>query len=315
MALKPKPLCPGDTIAIAAPAGPIDPAALARGCEVLRSLGYAPVFLDSITDRDRYFAGSVARRLDELQGWFADPKVSAIVCARGGYGCNYLLPHLDFELIRRHPKILVGLSDVTTLLTAIHDRTCLITFHGPMAAAHFARENGIDLASWRAAVGGEAGWSIPAGEPLVRGSAEGAIYGGCLSLMVQSLGTPWEIRTSGSILFLEDVNEPAYRIDRMLMHLKLAGKLEGVQAIVLGWELVSGRDPIGTECVVQNVLGDLGIPVALGLSSGHVDPTATLPIGVRARLDCTGRNAQLTMLESATQSEAGVEAVNTVQKR
>jgi muramoyltetrapeptide carboxypeptidase len=309
--LKPAALRPGDTIAIVAPAGPVEREALERGCAYLCELGYRPIHRDTIFDRELYFAGSTARRLDELHEAFADPAVRGIVCARGGYGANHLLPLLDFELIRRNPKVFVGLSDITTLLTAIYDRTGLVTFHGPVVT-QFAKQ-AVGLESWHCATTGQAPYALQA-ETLLAGEAEGILYGGCLSLLVQSLGTPWEIhrpnsryapvgdpgRSEGTILFLEDVNEPAYRIDRMLMHLKLAGKLDGVRGIAFGSSLVKAGDSIGACDVVRNVVGELGIPIAMGIRSGHVYPSSTLPIGIRARLECSEGGARLVIEEAAT---------------
>jgi muramoyltetrapeptide carboxypeptidase len=321
--LKPTPLRPGDVLAIVAPAGPVSREALECGSAYLRELGYRPTYRDSIFDRALYFAGSTRRRLDELHDAFADPAIRGIVCARGGYGCNHLLPLVDFELIRRNPKVFVGLSDVTALLTSIHDRTGLITFHGPMAAAQFSRR-AVGLKSWHCSTTGQFPFALKA-ETVVHGETEGVLYGGCLSLLVQSLGTPWEVRTEGTILFLEDVNEPAYRIDRMLMHLKLAGKLANVRAIAFGSSLIKSpshtlapakeaqhgsEHAIGVKDVIHSVLGDLDIPIAIGIRSGHVYPSSTLPIGVCARLDCREQVARLVITEAATLAETKEESVS-----
>src|SRR5512141_3469419 len=152
--IKPPAMQVGDTVGIVAPAGPIDADALEVGCKALSAMGHEPVYLPSITDRDTYFAGSAQRRLDELHEMFALPEVRAIICARGGYGCNYLLPGLDLELIRRNPKVFVGYSDTTTLLTYITDATGLVTFHGPMVTKDFALAGGVDAGSWQKATGG-----------------------------------------------------------------------------------------------------------------------------------------------------------------
>ena len=220
------------------------------------------------------------------------PEVKAIVCARGGYGCNYLLPRLDLALVRANPKIFVGCSDVTTLLTYLSDATGLVTFHGPMLAGDFARPDGLDEDSWFAAVTSESLYRWEFGEDEVRalrpGKATGKLYGGCLSLLAASLGTPYEIQTEGTILFLEDRGEAPYRIDRMLMHLKLAGKFEGVKGIIFG-EMIDCDAPSGQSYTLQDVMlrivGDMGVPVAYGLRSGHVSRRAlTLPFGVDTTL-------------------------------
>lgn len=291
--VRPPALRLGDTVGIIAPAGPVEPDALEAGCASLLRMGYRPFYLPSILDRDLYFAGSVERRLNELHEMFRRREVRAILCARGGYGCNYLLPHLDLALVRRNLKVFVGCSDVTTLLTYLCDAAGLVTFHGPMAAGDFARPDGVDEDAWFAAVAsGEAyerGFDATEVESLAKGTAQGMLYGGCLSLLCASLGTPYEVRTRDTILFVEDLNEPPYRIDRMLMHLKLAGKLKGVKGIIFG-EMrrcdQRGAEDFTLQQVVMGVLGDLRVPIAFGLKSGHVTSrNFTLPFGVRATLN------------------------------
>ena len=285
----PPALYPGDTVGIIAPASGFNRERFLAGCERLRQMGYRPFYLDSIFDRDIYFAGSAERRLRELEEMFEREEVRAILCARGGYGCNYLLERADIGRIAANPKILVGCSDLTTLLTWFLDAAGLVTFHGPMVEKSFASADGIDLASWLAATASSEPWQITGNmESLVRGMAEGILYGGCLSLLVESLGTPYEIETEGTILFVEDVNAKPYQVDRMLMHLKLAGKLNGVHGIIFG-EMLDCRQaadqPYSLQEVVTRVVGDLGIPVAYGLRSGHVTgENITLPLGVRAAL-------------------------------
>ena len=295
--IKPPALRRGDTVGIVAPASSIKRELLEAGCERLRGLGYKPFYFDSILERDLYFAGSVERRARELEEMFVRDEVRAIICARGGYGANYLLGVLERMKIERHPKIFCGYSDITTLLTHFADVAGFVTFHGPMITKDFAREDGFDLASWEAALGGSSQWELDLGvgsgvKPLVAGSAEGILYGGCLSMLVASLGTPCEIQTAGTILFLEDVAERPYRIDRMLMQLKLAGKLADVRGIVFGEMLECAQNEnqgYTLEEVILRVVGDLGIPVALGLRSGHVSQrNITLPLGVRAGLSVSG---------------------------
>jgi muramoyltetrapeptide carboxypeptidase len=262
------------------------------GCAYLLRLGYRPFHLPSIFERDLYFGGSVERRVAELHQMFRRPEVKAILCARGGYGCNYLLPHLNLDLIRANPKIFVGCSDVTTLLTYLSDAAGLVTFHGPMVAGDFAREGGVDGASWMAAVSSSAANSrefrSDEVQVLVPGSAEGVLYGGCLSLLVSSLSTPYEIRTEGTILFIEDRAERPYRIDRMLMQLKLAGKFDSVRGIIFG-EMIDCEEP-GTRDyslpqVIMRIVADLRVPIVFGVKSGHVSSNAlTLPFGVQTRL-------------------------------
>ncbi|HEV8525881.1 MAG TPA: LD-carboxypeptidase [Terriglobales bacterium] len=298
----------GDTVGIVAPASAIDRDALEAGCKGLRRLGYSPFYFDSIFEQDLYFAGSVRRRAGELEEMFEREEVRAIVCARGGYGCNYLLPELNLAKIAAHPKIFVGYSDATSLLTYFFDKANLVTFHGPMVTKDFAAADGVNPASWLGATGGSEQWTISSAREsgaigLVEGSAEATLYGGCLSMLVSSLGTPYEIKTAGTILFLEDVNAKPYQVDRMLMQLKLAGKFADVRGIIFGEMLdcrQNAEQNYKLEEVVRSVVGGLGVPVAYGLRSGHVSrQNITLPIGVRAALEVQ-REVRLTILESAT---------------
>jgi muramoyltetrapeptide carboxypeptidase len=307
--IKPPALQPGDTVGIIAPASNIKWEPLDVGCKALEKFGYKPFYLDSITEKNLYFAGSADRRARELEEMFTRDDVRAIVCARGGYGANYLLSALNLDKIKAHPKIFVGYSDVTSLLTYISDSTGLVTFHGPMVTKDFAHSDGVELPTWEAALSGAPEWNVDFGpesgaKPLVAGSAEGILYGGCLSMLAASLGTPYEIHTEGTILFIEDVAAKPYQIDRMLMQLKLAGKLADVCGIVFGemLECVQNNDQDYTlEEVVLRLVGDLGVPVAYGLRSGHVSRrNITLPLGVRAALNVGKAAGSLLILESAT---------------
>ena len=304
--IKPRALRPGDKVGVVAPASNIKREMLDAGCEGLRRAGYEPFYFDSILDRDLYFAGSVMRRAQELEDMFARDDIRAILCARGGYGSNYLPLTLDPQKIIPHPKILVGYSDITTLLCCMADAANFVTFHGPMVTKDFAVAGGVDLDSWQNALGGVEQWEIGDGsgaKPLLPGAAEGILYGGCLSMLAASLGTPHEIRTAGTILFLEDIAAKPYQIDRMLMQLKLAGKLKDVRGIIFGEMMDCRQTPdqdYTLEEVILRVVADLQIPVAFGLRSGHVShANITLPIGVRARLEVADE-VKLNILESAT---------------
>jgi muramoyltetrapeptide carboxypeptidase len=307
--VKPPALQPGDTIGIIAPASNVQREALEKGCAALRNLGYKPFCFDSILEQDLYFAGPVERRARELEQMFTRDDVRAIICARGGYGANYLLRAVNVETVARNPKIFVGYSDVTTLLTWFADSANLVTFHGPMAAKDFSLDGGVDAASWQAALSGQSNWPAETDgvRPLVPGTASGTLYGGCLSMLAASLGTPYEIRTAGAILFMEDVAAKPFQIDRMLMHLKLAGKLDGVRGIVFGEMLdcvQPGGQPYSLEEVAR-IVGDLGIPVAFGLRSGHVSRgNITLPLGVQAQLTVAANRVELKILESAVGAAA-----------
>ncbi len=307
--VKPPALRPRDTVGIVAPASNLKQADLDAGCEALRRAGYNPVYLDSILDRDLYFAGSAARRARELEQMFERDDIRAIVCARGGYGANYLLREIDLAKIKAHPKIFVGYSDLTTLLTLFLDAAGFVTFHGPMVAKDWAHEDGVDLISWQQAMSFTGPWEVPLNSNvtgLADGEAEGTLYGGCLSILVASLGTPCEIKTAGTILIVEDVAAKPYQVDRMLMQLKLGGHLDAVRGIVFGEMIDCIQAPsqdYTLQQVITRIIGDLGIPVAYGLKSGHVSSgNITLPFGVRTKLSVRNLKVSLTILESAVSS-------------
>jgi muramoyltetrapeptide carboxypeptidase len=308
--LRPAALRPGDTVGIIAPSGVIERDGLEAGCAWLMQKGFQPFYLPSILDRELYFAGSARRRLNELHEMFSRPEVKAIICARGGYGCNYLLPDVDLNLIRANPKIFCGCSDVTTLLTYFCDHAGMVTFHGPMLNVD-VRPDGVDDESWAAAfLSGEdyrREFSSDEVQALAPGTAEGRLYGGCLSILCASLGTPYEIDTRDTILFLEDLAEPAYRIDRMLMQLKLAGKFDSVRGVIFGEMLNCARNvqDYTLQQIVMRVVSDLGVPVAYGLKSGHVSREAfTLPFGIHAQLSAA-KNVTLN-LSASVKNEASL---------
>lgn len=303
--IKPPALNPGDRVGVIAPASNVNAEQFKAGVAALERLGCVPVYDPGILDRDLYFAGTLERRVREFHECFENDEIKAVLCARGGYGANYLLPEIDRDVVSRHPKIFVGYSDITWLLTYLHDITGLVTFHGPMVAKDFAEPDGVDEQSWRSAVGRNGCWSIAAPDNFVRlieGEAEGPLYGGCLSIIAASLGTPYEAWTEGKLLFLEDIAAKPYQVDRMLMQMKMAGKFEGVCGIIFGEMLncvQSADQPYTLQEVIRRVISDLKIPVAYGLRSGHVSrQNITLPFGVRARL-IAGVEAKLEIMENA----------------
>jgi len=252
--IKPASLQPGDKIGIIAPASNFNREAFERGCQNMRRLGYEPVFSDDIFDRDLYFAGSAERRLREFESLLQRDDVAALIGVRGGYGSNYLLERLNFELFTRHPKIILGCSDLTSLLTAISDRTRLVTFHGPMVAKDIAGGS-VEKSSWSNAFAAAPNWTIPTedAEVLKPGAARGRLYGGCLSLLVASLGTDFEIQTDDALLFMEDIAEKPYQIDRMLMQLRLAGKFRKVRGFIFG-EMLECFQPGKQDYTLQEVI-------------------------------------------------------------
>ena len=303
--IRPAGLRPGDKIALVAPASSFNREAFLAGCDRLRQMGFEPVYSQNIFDRDIYFAGTVERRAHEFQEFWRRDDIAALICVRGGYGSNYLVEKLDYGMIAAQPKILLGSSDITSLLTAIHDRTGLIGFHGPMVAKDIAGRT-FDEASWRSALQGASNWTVPSSgiEVLRTGKAAGRLYGGCLSIMVASLGTPFEIQTEDTILFIEDIAEKPFRIDRMLMQLQLAGKLDSVRGFAFG-EMLDCAPPKGEtytlQQVILRVLAPYNVPIVYGLKSGHVTSgNITLPIGVQAELEAEGAEVQLRIMEAAT---------------
>ena len=300
--IKPSALRPGDKIGLVAPASSFNREAFLAGCERLRQMGYEPVYSDSIFD---YFAGTPEGRLREFEELWQREDIAALICVRGGYGSNYLLEKLAFEKLAARPKVLLGCSDITSLLTAIHDRTGLVTFHGPMVAKDVAGATA-ELSSWNNALGGASAWNLRSeGVTALRpGLGQGRLYGGCLSIMVASLGTPFEIQTDETILFIEDVAEKPFRIDRMLMQLRLAGKFDRVRGFIFG-EMMDCLPPPGESYtlpqVIMRVLQEFDVPVAYGMRSGHVTGgNLTLPLGVRAELSVENLSVELKILEAAT---------------
>lgn len=267
-------------------------------------MGFEVRLSESLFDRHRFTAGMRERRLADLQALFLDDAVAGIICARGGAGSAWLLPRLDAARLKDHPKVFVGYSDITFLHLYLH-RLGLVTFHGPMAARELA-DGGFDAESFRAVMSDATPYASTADDLVVLrpGRAEGILRGGCLSILAAAAGTPWAFRPDpeGTILFLEDIDERPYRIDRLLYQLRAGGQLEGVRGIVFGDMkgcASSFTDPYSLEDVLLEALAGLDVPIALGLSSGHtVSPCVTLPLGVRARLVC-GDQARFEVLEAA----------------
>lgn len=277
-------------IGVVSPASCVERSALESGCRALSAMHDWEVLTSpfALLQTDGNFAGAASVRAAALMETWQRDDVDVVICSRGGYGANYLLPLLDFDALRMMPKAFMGYSDNTCLLLAL-ERAGLVAFHGPMVASDFARGSA-DEHSFRAALGGEAldlAFTASQVQTLVAGEARGPITGGCLSVVVTSLGTPWEIETEGKILFLEDVNEKPYRIDRMLRHLLLAGKFEGMRGIIFGAMRACSPEPDDEPLaqMILRVLEGLHLPIVLGFPSGHVHQgNITLPFGVPAVL-------------------------------
>lgn len=275
---------PGDRVGVAALSGPVDPGRLERGLAALARLGFEPVPAANLRSRHAFFAGPDDERLGSFHELAADPSVRAVVFARGGHGVLRLLPRIDWDLLARHPRAYVGYSDLTPFLLAVVERLGLAAFHGPMAAADLARGlTGPEERSFLDALAGRIARSIPVTGWLRRAPAEGPLLGGCLSLLASVQGTPWAPELAGSILFWEDVDEPAYRLDRMLTHLGLSDSLAGIRGMVIGHCRPSDGGALGPW--LSEALEEHAWPVAWGVPAGHEAPNLTLPLGMPARLD------------------------------
>jgi muramoyltetrapeptide carboxypeptidase len=311
--VRPPRLAAGARIALVAPAGPLlEKDDLTRAGALCRALGYEPVLSPGAGRHYGYLAGTDRERLEELNAALADPAIDAVWCIRGGYGTTRILHQVDFAALARRPKALVGYSDITALLIGAVVRAGVVAFHGPVARAAmpaFSRAH-FERVLARAEPAGRLG-RLPQPDVLLPrenrivtlagGTAEGPLFGGNLSLLQCLLGTPFCPDLDGAILFLEDVGEDLYRVDRMLAHLRAAGALDRLAGVAIGrfteLERRGADGALGLEEVLETYLLPLGIPVAHGFPVGHIDDQWTLPLGVRARLDADAGDLEL--LEAA----------------
>ncbi len=296
--VKPPRLMQGDTVGIVAPAGPFDPKKFMKGKAVLELMGFRTFFDEGIFQKHGLFAGTDVQRADQVNRLFADSAIRAVVCARGGYGSMRILPFLDFETIQKNPKIFVGFSDISVLLSVLDDRCGLVTFHGPVVTT---LANAIEetIAAMRTALKSNTALELTPKEGIVinSGVSSGIVAGGNLTTLCHLVGTPYAPRFNGKILFIEDVGEVPYRIDRMLAQMKLAGCFEGLKGLVLGsFEECGQLDEIFR--IVQEMFKDVNIPILSGFEIGHSKINITIPIGLEATLD-TDRQI-LTFYEPAT---------------
>ncbi|MEM8815996.1 MAG: LD-carboxypeptidase [Pseudomonadota bacterium] len=312
---KPKRLRNGQTVGIIAPASNVSEfESIEMAADIVRSLGFEVKKGANLYERSNYLAGDDRGRADDVNAMFADDSVDAIFCLRGGYGTSRMLPYLDFETIGKNPKIILGYSDITALLNAIHKNTGLVTFHGPIALQNFTDYT---LGEYRKVLVEPSPRTVIGQAPpfdgrpglidktnrltrIVGGKARGPLIGGNLSLLAAIHGTPYEPDYEGAILFLEDVDEAPYRVDRMLTQLWLAGALEKVAGVAIGkFTDTDGYDgnEFSMEDVIRMRFEPLGVPTIRGLMIGHVDDQTTVPLGVQAELDVDA--GTLTLLEAA----------------
>ena len=307
---KPPALIPGSAVAVVAPASSAKPERIQRGCETLTQLDYRVVEHAAEREREGYFSASLKVRLAELQDAFTRPDIRGVFCTRGGYGSAELLEGLKIAGMKG-PRIFCGFSDLTSVHLYLWKKLHWVTFYGPLVAGGFdAGANatgGYDPDTFMCAMTAtNSGWSTPLrGETLSRGTSVGTLLGGCITLLETSIGTAWELDARGSILLLEDRGLKPYQLDRMLLHLKQAGKFKGVKGIVLG-EFPESEPPEGSAVTIgevcKRILGPLRIPIVYGAPVGHtLRPMLTLPLGVSVRLHAVGEG-RLDILEPAVRA-------------
>lgn len=307
--LKGKKLQFGDTIGFIAPSGVIrEEGAIERAGEAAERMGFKVKFGASSHGHYGYLAGDDEARAADVNAMFRDDTVDAIVCLRGGYGTMRILDRIDYDLVRANPKIFMGFSDITALHIAMLEKSGLVTFHGPMGASNWADglEEFTQAQMYRALMADAPLGDIPNPPEYPRatvtpGTAEGQLVGGNLSLICGLLGTPWELDTRGRILFIEEIGEHTYCVDRMLTQLRLAGKFDGCAGIVFGNFNGCNVEYEQFGCTLEEIIRDVtapcGKPIFTGLRCGHCRPNLTLPFGVNARMDAD--KCTLEALESA----------------
>ena len=281
----PKPLKAGDKIGIAAPAGPFEIERFEKGLAVISAMGFVPVVDDDVYKKDRHLAGPDQHRARHLNRLFANEAIRAIFCARGGFGCLRVLPYLDYDLIKAHPKTLIGFSDVTALLVTLAQRCGLVGLHGPVVTSLGFADEG-SRARLEQVLTAKAPADLSPPEPVVirAGRKRGVLTGGNLATLCHLVGTDFAPDFSGKIVLLEDVNEAPYRIDRMLTQMRLAGCFEKMTGVILGaFEDCGAREEILE--VIEDVFTDFQGPILGGFAIGHGKTNMAVPIGVEVEID------------------------------
>lgn len=306
--IKPRALNPGDTIALIAPSSPTTKENVERAKNKLMEMGFKVKIGRSCYEAYGYLSGTDEIRANDINQMFSDSQVDGIICLRGGYGTPRILDLIDYNIIRNNPKVFVGYSDITALHLAFTQISNLITFHGPMASSdiignfsEFSRTSLLKAITNTEPVGNIYN---PQGEEIITmngGIAEGSIIGGNLSLIVDTIGTPYEIDLKGKILFIEEIGEDPYKIDRMINQLRLTGKLKEAEGIILGdfknCDSSKHSESLTLEQIFNDHIKPIGKPTISNLRAGHCEPMITLPFGVKARLDADKK--ELTILENS----------------
>lgn len=314
--IKPKRLKKGSIVGLITPASPLTTEAYKLAIQNVKDLGYKVKLSDNFNARAGFLAGTDEQRLDDLHQMFADPEVDGIICGRGGYGTGRLLDQLDYDLIKRNPKALIGFSDITALHFAIYKYTGLVTFHGPVASSDFTSLtkasflNTIRKGSKEQTIEYPREWSDKgdkeyAFEVINEGQATGTLVGGNLSIVCSIMGTPYDVDFDGRIVFLEEIGEKPYRVDRMITQLVNSGKLDKAAGVVMGVFAdcsPSSKDAeflkyAGLSEILKDRFSSLNVPVMYGMPFGHISDNVTLPMGIRAEIDTKSRS--LKILESS----------------
>lgn len=291
--LIPTPLKPGDRVGvIATSSGVSDQREITQAVKSLKQLGLTPVLGTYTGEKNQHLAGTDPQRVADIHTMFADPSIHGIVCLRGGYGALRILDMIDWEMIAANPKVFVGYSDVTNLHTLINQRCGFVTYHGPMASIELLNLKTIDpltLESWQRTLftpNPTLNLHDYPLQTLISGSFSGRLIGGNLAVLASALGTPYAIDTTSAVLFLEDVAEPRYKIDRFMTQLRLAGKLDKLAGVIIGDFTTLDGENVPVHDIIQNTLAPLGIPCLAGLPAGHKLPNITLPLGTVVNWQC-----------------------------
>ena len=322
----PRGLVPGDTIMFVAPAGEVVQQDVDRARMRLEGMGFVVRVDDQITRQRGYLAGTDEQRAEEFMRAFRDRDVHAVFAFTGGFGTTRILDRLDFDVIAANPKIMIGFSDITGLHLAFAARTGMVTFHAPNVDSGIGKPGDLNEYSrrsfWQQILASEYSakgftYDTPDGSPIKSlrpGVSAGPLIGGNLSLVAALMGTPYEIQTAGKIVFLEDVHEAPYRVDRMLCQLKLAGKLDHVAGIILGQFTDAsdspGKDTLTMEQVFEDYFGAADYPVVTGFPAGHHQFNATLPMGARVEVDSNRRLVRVLHSPVARRTATAIDAPN-----